>query len=105
MRRHNRIRAKVKGTSLRPRLAVFRSAEHIVAQLIDDVKGATIAHASDLKDTKGTKVERAERVGKDIATQGKAKGVTKVVFDRGGFLYAGRVRALADAARAGGMEF
>lgn len=105
MRRHNRIRAKVSGTSEMPRLAVFRSARFITVQLIDDVKAATLASASDLKSTKGTKVERAQEVGRAIATKAKEKKITKVVFDRGGFLYAGRVKALADAAREGGLQF
>ena len=86
-------------------MAIFRSARHISAQLIDDEKSVTIAASSDAKSTKGTKVERAEVVGKDIATLAKEKKITKVVFDRGGFLYAGRVKALADAARAAGLQF
>ncbi len=105
MRRHNRIRAKVSGTAAVPRLAVFRSARFITAQLIDDTKGATLAMATDLKATKGKKVERAKAVGADIAAKAKAGKITKVVFDRGGFLYAGRVKALADAAREGGLIF
>ena len=105
MRRHNRIRAKVSGTPAKPRLAVFRSARYITAQLIDDEKSVTIISASDLKSTKGKKIERAEIVGKEVAKLAKEKGITKVVFDRGGFLYAGRVKALADAARAGGLIF
>lgn len=104
-RRHRRIRAKVFGTALVPRLSIFRSAAHITAQLIDDEKGHTLAYANDLKITKGTKVERAREVGKDIAMKAKTKGITKVVFDRGGFLYAGRVKALADAAREAGLIF
>lgn len=105
MRRQGRIRAKVSGTSERPRLAVFRSARHITAQLIDDETGKTIVSASDLGVTKGTKLERATSVGKMIAEKAKAAKVAKVVFDRGGFLYAGRIRALADAAREGGLNF
>lgn len=105
MRRHNRIRAKVSGTASVPRLAVFRSAKHINVQLIDDTKGTTLAAASDMTITKGTKLEHAVVVGKDIASKAKAKNITKVVFDRGGFLYAGRVKALADAAREGGLIF
>lgn len=105
MRRHNRIRAKISGTGVIPRLAIFRSARHISAQLIDDEKSITIASSSDAKSTKGTKVEHAELVGKDIAAKAKDKKITKVVFDRGGFLYAGRVKALADAARAAGLVF
>ena len=105
MRRGNRIRAKVSGTADKPRLAVFRSTAHVQAQLIDDVKGITLAAAHDLKDMKGTKMERAVTVGKQLAVAAKAKGITTVVFDRGGFLYAGRVKALADAAREGGLQF
>jgi large subunit ribosomal protein L18 len=105
MRRHNRIRAKVSGTASVPRLAVFRSARHVSAQLIDDTNGTTLVSAGDAKNTKGTKLERAQVVGTDIATKAKEKKITKVVFDRGGFLYAGRVKALADAARAAGLQF
>lgn len=88
-----------------PRLAVFRSARHITAQLINDDTSTTLLSSSDAKSTKGPKVERAQAVGKDIALKAKEKKITKVVFDRGGFLYAGRVKALADAAREGGLEF
>jgi large subunit ribosomal protein L18 len=105
MRRQNRIRAKISGTSSAPRLAVFRSARHITAQLIDDVSGKTLVEASDLKVKAGTKLEHAVAVGTDIATKAKAAKIEKVVFDRGGFLYAGRVKALADAARKGGLVF
>ena len=105
MRRHNRIRAKVTGTASVPRLAVFRSARFITAQLIDDTKGITLVAASDLGSKKGAKIERAKTVGSDIAKKGKEKKISKVVFDRGGFLYAGRVKALADAAREGGLVF
>lgn len=105
MRRHNRIRAKISGTGTIPRLAIFRSARHISAQLIDDEKSITIASATDVKITKGTKVEQAQLIGKEIAEKAKDKKITKVVFDRGGFLYAGRVKALADAARAAGLVF
>ena len=105
MRRQNRIRAKIFGTAAMPRLAVFRSARHITAQLIDDVSGKTLAQASDLSAKAGTKLEHAVLVGTEIATKGKAAKIGKVVFDRGGFLYAGRVKALADAARKGGLVF
>lgn len=105
MRRHNRIRAKISGTSTTPRLAVFRSARHIVAQLIDDVTGKTLAQASDTKLKAGTKLEHAVSVGKEIAAKAKEAKINKVVFDRGGFLYAGRVKSLADAARKGGLIF
>ena len=105
MRRRNRIRAKISGTKVAPRLAVFRSARHINAQLIDDKEGRTLAHASDIKMKKGTKSERAVSVGKDIAKKAKEAKITKAIFDRGGFLYAGRVKALADAARKEGLVF
>jgi len=104
-RRHNRIRAKVSGTEARPRLAIFRSNRFITAQLINDEKGVTLGSASDLKVKKGTKLERAAEVGASIASVAKAKGITVVVFDRGGFLYAGRVKALADKAREAGLTF
>jgi len=105
MRRHNRIRAKVSGTAAIPRLAIFRSARYVTAQLIDDTKGLTLVAATDVKVTKGSKVERAKTVGLTIAKLAKEKKIDKVVFDRGGFLYAGRVKALADAAREGGLVF
>ncbi len=105
MRRHNRIRAKISGTATIPRLAIFRSARHITAQLIDDNTGLTLASSGDAKILKGTKIEHAQAVGADIAMKSKEKKITKVVFDRGGFLYAGRVKALAEAARAAGLQF
>lgn len=105
MRRHNRIRAKISGTGEVPRLAVFRSARYITAQLIDDTKGLTLVEASDLKTKTGTKMERAALVGKTIAAKAKTKKIDRVVFDRGGFLYTGRVKSLADAAREGGLTF
>lgn len=105
MRRHNRIRAKVSGTPAVPRLAVFRSARFITAQIIDDTKGVTLVAASDVKAKNGTKLERAKTVGIEIAAKAKDKKITKIVFDRGGFLYAGRVKALAEAAREGGLTF
>ncbi len=104
-RRHNRIRAKVAGTAEKPRLAVFRSNRFISAQLIDDATGTTLASAADLKAKKGTKTERAKEVGAELAKAAIAKNIKAVVFDRGGFLYAGRVKALADGAREGGLEF
>jgi large subunit ribosomal protein L18 len=110
-RRHTRVRKKVAGTAQRPRLNVYRSAQHIYAQVIDDVAGHTIAAASDADkalegDVKGkTKTERAALVGKAIAERAKTKGVDAVVFDRGGFKYHGRVQALADAAREAGLGF
>ena len=109
LRRHRRIRGKVSGTAERPRLAVFRSNKGIFAQLIDDEAGTTLASASWLalrgKGLKGTKSEQAAEVGKLIAQRAKEKGVDRVVFDRGGYLYHGRVKALADAAREGGLKF
>ena len=109
-RRHVSIRIDVAGTAERPRLAIFRSLNHIYAQVIDDAKGATLAAASTLDaplkgDAKRTKVEEAAAVGTLVAERAKAAGVSKVVFDRAGFKYHGRLKALADAARAGGLEF
>jgi large subunit ribosomal protein L18 len=108
LRVHTRIRSKLKGTTERPRLAVFRSICHIYAQLIDDQKGATIvAAASTDKAHKitGGNVAGAKAVGKLVAERAKEKGIKKVVFDRGGYLYHGRIKALADAAREAGLEF
>jgi large subunit ribosomal protein L18 len=110
-RRHTRVRKVVSGTAERPRLNVFRSANHIYAQVIDDRAGHTHAAASDTDpdlatEVKGkTKVERAAIVGKAVADRAKAKGIDTVVFDRGGYKYQGRVQALASAAREGGLEF
>lgn len=104
-RRHARIRSRIMGTAERPRLAVFRSNKFIYAQLIDDVAGVTLAAASDMKAGKGTKSERAAIVGSEIAQGAKKHNISSVVFDRGGFAYTGRVQALADAARAGGLNF
>lgn len=104
-RRHARIRSQVKGTAERPRLSVYRSNTTIYAQIINDVTGVTIASASDLKEKSGTKTERAQKVGKNIADAAKKAKVTSVVFDRGGFLYAGRIKALAEAAREAGLNF
>lgn len=111
-RRHVRVRAKVHGTAERPRLAVFRSSAHIYAQLIDDERGHTLAAASDLEEDvtsrageEASKSARARAVGEVIAERAKAAGVTSVVFDRGGFLYHGRIRAVADAAREQGLSF
>ena len=105
---HKRIRSRVAGTEQRPRLAVFRSVNHIYAQVIDDTKGHTlVAAASTEKDLKGKggNVEGAKLIGRTVADRAKAKGITRVVFDRGGYLYHGRVKALADAAREAGLEF
>ncbi len=108
VRRHFRVRRRVRGTTGRPRLAVFRSNRYIYAQVIDDVSGRTLAAASsqeqDLR-SKTLTVGTAAEVGKLIATRSKAAGVTSVVFDRGGFAYHGRLKALADAAREEGLEF
>jgi len=104
-RRHARIRSRVTGTETRPRLAVFRSVKFIYAQIIDDVKQVTLAASSDMIMKGGTKLERAMKVGETIATVAKKAKVTKVVFDRGGFVYKGRVQALAEGARKGGLEF
>lgn len=105
---HSRIRKKVRGTSDRPRLTIFRSVNHIYAQLVDDVNGVTIASASttekDLRGETGGNIEAARRVGRAIAERAQAKGVEQVVFDRGGFRYHGRVKALADAAREAGLN-
>jgi len=106
---HRRIRRKLAGTTERPRLAVFRSVKHIYAQLIDDAKGATIASASSNEKSapvaSGGNVAAAKEIGKLIADRAKAKGINRVVFDRGGYLYHGRVKALADAAGEAGLEF
>ena len=106
-RRHRRIRGKVAGTATRPRLAVFRSNRGVFAQLIDDDAGKTIVGASwiGLKGFKGDKTEQAREVGKVLAAAAKKAGVEAAVFDRGGYLYHGRVKALADAAREGGLAF
>ena len=107
---HTRIREKMSGTAERPRLNVYRSLNHIYTQLIDDQKGITIVSASTMGkkgETKSTggNIAAAKEVGKQIAERAKEKGITKVVFDRGGYLYHGRVKALADAAREAGLEF
>jgi large subunit ribosomal protein L18 len=110
-RRKLRIRRKISGTAERPRLSVFRSAKHIYAQVVDDVAGTTVAHASTLSRdvrtdiTEASKLDAAKKVGQSIAKLLLAKGIEKVVFDRNGYLYHGRVRALADAARAAGLKF
>lgn len=106
-RRHRRVRKKVIGTSERPRLAVFRSNRHIYAQVIDDVAGRTLASASTLDESISGKdpKERAKAVGKAVGDKAKSAGVGKVTFDRGGFMYHGRVQALAEGAREAGLEF
>jgi large subunit ribosomal protein L18 len=111
---HTRIRKKLMGTTERPRLNVYRSVNHIYAQVIDDAKGTTLVAATSVEKGKGIKgdkrptggnVSSAKDVGKLIAERAKEKGIKKVVFDRGGYLYHGRIKALADAARAAGLEF
>ncbi len=107
-RRHKRVRGKIVGTAERPRLVVFRSNRGIEAQLVDDLEGKTLAAASWLhlkKSFKGSKSEQAAEVGKLLAANAKKANVETVVFDRGGYLYHGRVKALADAAREGGLKF
>lgn len=112
IRRHERLRKKVKGTAERPRLSVFRSLHHIYAQIIDDTAGRTLIAASTLEPEvkaalsgPGDNIESAKVVGKAIAERAKAKGIEKVVFDRGGQIYHGRVAAVADSARENGLEF
>jgi large subunit ribosomal protein L18 len=105
---HNRIRRKLSGTPERPRLAVFRSVAHIYAQVIDDSKGVTLVSASSVDKggkSNGGNVAAAKTIGKLVAERAKEKGIQKVVFDRGGYQYHGRVKALADAARTAGLEF
>jgi large subunit ribosomal protein L18 len=109
IRRHLRVRKKIEGTPERPRLVVFRSSKHIYAQLVDDQRGVTIVGAADTSEGmeiegKG-KVARSFALGRLIATKAKEKGIAKVVFDRGGYQYHGRVKAVADGARKGGLEF
>lgn len=109
-RRHRRIRAKVSGTAERPRLSIFRSNKFIYAQIIDDEKGITLVSASDAETkpaktkSKG-KLEISKTVGEEIAKRAKAKNISKVVFDRSGYLYTGRVKQIAEGARAGGLDF
>ena len=104
---HTRIREKLSGTTQRPRLNVYRSLNHIYAQLIDDQKGETLVSASTIeaKSKTGGNVAAAKEIGKAVAEKAVAKGIKRVVFDRGGYLYHGRVKALADAAREAGLEF
>lgn len=105
IRRHRRIRAKVSGTAERPRLALFKSLNYVQAQIIDDMKKVTLVAITD-KGVKGkTKTERARTAGEMLAKAAQEKGVTAVVFDRGGFIYTGRVQAFAEGARAGGLTF
>lgn len=107
LRRHKRVRTKISGTPECPRLNVFRSNTHIHAQIIDDVNGKTLAAASsvDMKLANGGNVDAAKAVGAEVAKRAAAANITNVVFDRGGYIYAGRVKALADAAREAGLKF
>jgi len=105
IRRHGKIRSKVSGTSSRPRLSVFRSNKFIYAQIIDDSKATTLAAANSVKATGKTLSERATETGKEIAKVAKAKKIEAVVFDRGGYMYTGSIKALADGAREGGLTF
>jgi len=106
--RHRRVRAKISGTPERPRLCVFRASKHIYAQIIDDQNGVTLAAASSVEkafDGNGGNIEGARKVGEMIAKKAQEKKITEVVFDRGGYIYHGRVQALAEAARENGLEF
>ena len=107
VRRHIRVRKTLSGTPLRPRLCVFRSNKHIEAQIIDDVAGHTLVSLSSvqLKLANGSNVDAAKKVGAEIAKKAASKGITTVVFDRGGYIYTGRVKALADSARENGLIF
>ena len=102
---HSRIRQKMTGTAERPRLNVYRSTNHIYAQVIDDQNGVTLVEASSIKLKTGGNVAAAKEIGKAVAEKAVEKGIKKVVFDRGGYLYHGRIKALADAAREAGLEF
>ena len=104
-RRHKRVRAKVVGTEARPRLSIFKSNTRIVAQIIDDAKGLTLASVSSAQEKGKTPSERASSAAQTLAKRASEKGVKAVVFDRGGFQYAGTIKAFADAARAAGLEF
>ncbi len=104
-RRHNKIRSKISGTAKKPRLSVFRSNSAIYAQLVDDTQGKVIVSASSLKAKKGKSTEAAKQVGTELAKAAKGKKITTCVFDRGGYLYHGRVKALAEGAREGGLQF
>jgi large subunit ribosomal protein L18 len=108
-KRHERIRLHMEGTAARPRLAVFRSLNHIYVQVIDDASGKTLAAASsvekELRGSKGTKTDEAKAIGRLVAERAKSAGVERVVFDRAGFRYHGRIKSLADAAREAGLEF
>lgn len=105
IRLKKKIRTKINGTSTTPRLSVFRSNSYVYAQVIDDANGVTLVAASDMKTTTGTKTERSVAVGAEVAKLALAKGIKAVVFDRNGFKYTGRVKALADSARSAGLQF
>ncbi|MBR7074358.1 MAG: 50S ribosomal protein L18 [Oscillospiraceae bacterium] len=108
IKRHNRVRGKISGTAERPRLCVFRSENHIYAQIIDDVAGNTLVSASTVEKSfegKGSNIEAAKKIGALIAERALKKGLEDVVFDRGGYIYHGRVKALAEGAREGGLKF
>jgi large subunit ribosomal protein L18 len=105
LQRHKKVRKNVVGSSERPRLSVFRSHQHIYAQIIDDTKGLTLVSESDFLVKSGTKKDKAQTVGENIAKKALQKKIKQVVFDRGGFIYHGRVQALAEGARKGGLEF
>ncbi|MGO3048454.1 50S ribosomal protein L18 [Staphylococcus casei] len=109
LKRHARVRTKLSGTAEKPRLNIYRSNKHIYAQVIDDINGKTLAQAStqetELASETGSKVELSAKVGETVAKRANEKGVKAIVFDRGGYLYHGRVKALADAARENGLEF
>ncbi len=104
-RRHARVRARVSGTSKRPRLSVFKSNKYIYVQLIDDTTGKTIAAASTKGEKKGSMIEKAKALGKTIASLASTHKLSQVAFDRGGYIYTGRVKAVADGAREGGLKF
>lgn len=105
IRRHKRVRSQVSGTAETPRLAVFKSNKFIYAQLINDDKGETISSVDSRTSKAKTKLEQAKEIGSKIATEAKAKKITKVIFDRGGFIFTGKVKAVAEGAREGGLEF
>ena len=108
VKRHERVRGKISGSAERPRLCVFRSENHIYAQVIDDVAGCTLVSASTVEkefESYGGNIEAAKKIGQAVAERAKAKGIEEVVFDRGGYVYHGRVAALAEGAREGGLKF
>ena len=104
-KRHRKIRSRLSGSATRPRACVFRSAKGMEVQIIDDTKGVTIVSSRMLADASMNKMQVAEQIGKDVAQKAKEKGITNIVFDRGGYIYHGRVKALADAMRSEGLKF